>query len=39
IEKDQTPHWHWPDIATIPEAVIEAHFAPAWDGEHPLADL
>ncbi|SDO62549.1 enoyl-CoA hydratase/isomerase family protein [Ectopseudomonas guguanensis] len=39
IDKDQTPHWHWPDVATIPEAVIEAHFAPAWDGEHPLADL
>lgn len=39
IDKDQTPHWHWPDVAAIPEAVIEAHFAPAWEGEHPLADL
>ncbi|MBG0844403.1 enoyl-CoA hydratase/isomerase family protein [Pseudomonas chengduensis] len=39
IDKDQTPHWHWPDVATIPAAVVEAHFAPAWDGEHPLADL
>ena len=39
IDKDQTPHWHWPDVATIPTAVVEAHFAPAWDGEHPLADL
>jgi len=39
IDKDQTPHWHWPDVAAIPPAVIEAHFAPVWDGEHPLADL
>ncbi|PKQ42301.1 enoyl-CoA hydratase/isomerase family protein [Pseudomonas sp. YY-1] len=39
IDKDQTPKWHWPDVAAIPDAVVEAHFAPAWDGEHPLADL
>ncbi|WP_031303938.1 enoyl-CoA hydratase/isomerase family protein, partial [Pseudomonas sp. EGD-AK9] len=39
IDKDQTPRWHWPDVAAIPPAVIEAHFAPAWDGAHPLADL
>nr|WP_059391932.1 enoyl-CoA hydratase/isomerase family protein [Pseudomonas toyotomiensis] len=39
IDKDQTPHWHWPNVAAIPAAVVEAHFAPAWDGEHPLADL
>ncbi|WP_220815900.1 enoyl-CoA hydratase/isomerase family protein [Pseudomonas paralcaligenes] len=39
IDKDQTPKWHWPDPAAIPQAVIEAHFAPAWEGAHPLADL
>ncbi|MPT20348.1 MAG: enoyl-CoA hydratase/isomerase family protein [Pseudomonas sp.] len=39
IDKDQTPKWHWPDVAAIPDAVVEAHFAPAWEGEHPLADL
>ncbi|GIZ13460.1 enoyl-CoA hydratase/isomerase family protein [Pseudomonas sp. NCCP-436] len=39
IDKDQKPHWHWPDVATIPRAVVEAHFTPAWAGEHPLADL
>lgn len=39
IDKDQTPHWHWPDVAAIPQAVVDAHFAPAWDDEHPLADL
>lgn len=39
IDKDQTPHWYWPDVTAIPSAVIDAHFDPAWDGEHPLADL
>ncbi|WP_394559337.1 enoyl-CoA hydratase/isomerase family protein [Aquipseudomonas alcaligenes] len=39
IDKDQAPKWHWPDPATIPAAVIEAHFAPVWEGAHPLADL
>ncbi|MVW76500.1 enoyl-CoA hydratase/isomerase family protein [Pseudomonas xionganensis] len=39
IDKDQTPRWHWPDVANIADEVIEAHFAPVWDGEHPLADL
>ena len=39
IDKDQQPHWHWPDIKRIPEAVVEAHFHKAWEGRHPLADL
>ena len=39
IDKDQAPKWHWPDPAAIPTAVIAAHFAPVWEGEHPLADL
>lgn len=39
IDKDQKPHWHWPDVASIPQAVIEAHFGKAWEGRHPLADL
>lgn len=39
IDKDQAPRWHWPDPAAIPPAVIEAHFASVWEGEHPLADL
>lgn len=38
IDKDQAPKWHWPDPAAIPQAVIEAHFTPAWEGA-PLADL
>ncbi|MFQ6591562.1 MULTISPECIES: enoyl-CoA hydratase/isomerase family protein [Pseudomonas] len=39
IDKDQAPHWHWPDIDTIPDAVVQAHFNKAWEGRHPLADL
>jgi enoyl-CoA hydratase/carnithine racemase len=39
IDKDQKPHWHWPDIHHVPEAVVDAHFHKAWEGRHPLADL
>ncbi len=39
IDKDNAPRWHWPDVAAIPRAVIEAHFEPVWDGRHPLDDL
>ncbi|MBH3428988.1 enoyl-CoA hydratase/isomerase family protein [Pseudomonas alkylphenolica] len=39
IDKDQKPHWHWANIAQVPKAVIDAHFAKVWEGRHPLADL
>lgn len=39
IDKDQKPHWHWQDVANVPDAVIDAHFDKAWEGRHPLADL
>jgi enoyl-CoA hydratase/carnithine racemase len=39
IDKDQKPRWHWPDINTVPEAAVEAHFHKVWEGRHPLADL
>ncbi|MBD1589064.1 enoyl-CoA hydratase/isomerase family protein [Pseudomonas typographi] len=39
IDKDHTPHWHWPDPCSIPEAVVQAHFSKVWEGRHPLADL
>lgn len=39
IDKDNKPRWHWPDIASIPDAVVQAHFSKAWEGRHPLADL
>ena len=39
IDKDQKPHWHWPDINNVPDAVVEAHFHKVWEGRHPLADL
>lgn len=39
IDKDQAPNWHWKQVDDVPEAVVEAHFSPTWDGAHPLADL
>lgn len=39
IDRDNKPRWHWPELRSIPEAVIEAHFQPTWEGPHPLAHL
>jgi enoyl-CoA hydratase/carnithine racemase len=39
IDKDHKPHWHWPEVGSVPQAVIDAHFSKAWEGRHPLADL
>ncbi|AIC18540.1 MULTISPECIES: enoyl-CoA hydratase/isomerase family protein [Pseudomonas] len=39
IDKDHKPRWHWPDINSVPAAVVQAHFHKAWEGRHPLADL
>ena len=39
IDKDNNPRWHWPDVASVPHSVIEAHFQPTWTGPHPLEDL
>lgn len=39
VDKDNRPHWHWPDIDTVPQTIIQAHFLPTWTGTHPLADL
>ncbi|MEB3895532.1 enoyl-CoA hydratase/isomerase family protein, partial [Pseudomonas guariconensis] len=39
LDKDNQPRWHWPDIAQVPAAVVEAHFTKVWEGRHPLADL
>jgi enoyl-CoA hydratase/carnithine racemase len=39
LDKDNHPRWHWPDVAQVPAAVVEAHFVKVWEGRHPLADL
>ncbi|MDG9780533.1 enoyl-CoA hydratase/isomerase family protein [Metapseudomonas otitidis] len=39
IDKDNAPRWHWPSVDSVPRNVIEAHFEPTWEGDHPLADL
>lgn len=39
IDKDNSPHWHWPDVTQVPSLVVDAHFHKVWEGRHPLADL
>jgi enoyl-CoA hydratase/carnithine racemase len=39
LDKDHTPHWHWPDVAQVPNSVVQAHFSKVWEGRHPLAEL
>ncbi|WP_028240515.1 enoyl-CoA hydratase/isomerase family protein [Stutzerimonas azotifigens] len=39
IDKDQRPKWHWPEVDEVPQAAVDAHFLPTWQGAHPLADL
>jgi len=39
IDKDRQPHWRWPDVHQVPQAVVDAHFEPTWSGAHPLLDL
>jgi len=39
LDKDHEPRWHWPEVAQVPQAVVDAHFNKAWEGRHPLADL
>lgn len=38
IDKDNTPKWQYPDIATLPRSHVESHFEAPWP-QHPLADL
>jgi enoyl-CoA hydratase/carnithine racemase len=38
IEKDGSPHWQYPDIDTLPEAHVMAHFS-SFETPHPLAGL
>jgi enoyl-CoA hydratase/carnithine racemase len=39
VDKDGEPKWRHASIAEVPEADIDEHFTPPWNGEHPLADL
>ncbi len=38
IEK-RPAHWRYRDVNSVPAELVAAHFIPAWDGAHPLADL
>ncbi|WP_306521653.1 enoyl-CoA hydratase/isomerase family protein [Rheinheimera sp.] len=40
IDKDQKPNWLYPDVASVPPAVIDELFRSPWpDNEHPLCEL
>lgn len=40
IDKDQKPQWLYPDVAAVPQAVIDELFRSPWpDNEHPLREL
>lgn len=39
IDKDGAPQWSHADVAAVPAAQVEQHFAPPWSGDSPLADL
>lgn len=39
IDKDGQPAWRFASVADVPADAVTAHFAPSWQGEHPLADL
>lgn len=40
IDKDGAPNWKYPDVASIPEQVIESFFIADWaDESHPLSHI
>lgn len=40
IDKDQKPNWQYPDVAAVPDSVIEELFRSPWPAaEHPLKEL
>ena len=39
VDKDRNPQWLYSSHAEVPQAVVEEHFKPSWEGAHPLADL
>jgi enoyl-CoA hydratase/carnithine racemase len=38
IDKDKQPHWHYPDIESVPTSIVDGFFQGPWP-QHPLADL
>ena len=31
VDKDQSPDWSYPNVAGVPDKVVEQHFQPEWD--------
>ena len=38
IDKDNAPRWRYPEVASLPDEYVQAHFEAPW-ADHPLADL
>ncbi len=38
IDKDNAPHWRYPDVESLPEDYVAEHFQPPWR-HNPLEDL
>jgi hypothetical protein len=42
IDKDLSPQWTVPQIADLPQSLVDEHFVGYWEAEgqpHPLEDL
>lgn len=39
VDKDKNPQWQPDTLDAVTPALIEAHLAPRFEGQHPLADL
>ena len=40
VDKDKNPQWSHPDVASVPDAFLDAMFQSPWSAEaHPLRDL
>jgi hypothetical protein len=39
VDKDKNPTWAFDKTSDVPDRYVEAHFQPAWQGDHPLANL
>ncbi len=39
IDKDRNPDWQFKTHSEVPQHIVDEHFIPSWQGEHPLQDL
>lgn len=39
VDKDKNPKWTYESAAEIPDVIVDEHFQPSWQGEHPLQEM